>query len=214
MTLPPVRDLVRWIGLPLAGAVVALAAERLLVPGLSPVDERTRQLRQEAQRELERLRRTNSGLEERFRIAVSQLRARQEMEREQFFRLQRYRRFGELGAEIAHLILSPSADTPEEALADGREVKVPRLALDPDRREEWRGLRSELSGMEEAVDPRVYEAFREVVRFVDAHPWPSGEAPAGLAGSGWTEPGVVERWLSLNRALVATTESVGALGGS
>ena len=116
----------------------------------------------------------------------------------QFFLLDRFRRLADVGLAETRVVTASSLDSDLAAARSGR--GVPRVAVDLAAREEWTQLASELEGVREGVDERIFDAYEAVREFSRGHPWPSG-GMAGLQRSDWAQPGSVDQWNSLNKAL-------------
>lgn len=178
----------------LVGVALGIAAGRALWPAGSEAD-REALLRELAEGERERF-------GEMTRVIREQLEAEKQVALSQFFRLQAFRRFAELGLETVWVVpvSGPDAD-PLSTSSGGRETRLPRLSLEPEARRAWRALAGRLEALEEGVDERVYEAFRSVRAFAEESPFPERGALEAARQAGWTEPEVVGRWTSLNRVL-------------
>jgi hypothetical protein len=134
----------------------------------------------------------------------------QAMAMAQFYRLQEFRRLGEEGQAVAWVVPVPAGRESDAiaAAAGGASVRIPRIALDPAARDTWVGESARLSGFDGTVDARIFDAFTEVRDFVSLHPWPTAPGLAGLRGSEWATADIIERWLSLNRALVSRVDAL------
>lgn len=139
-------------------------------------------------------------------LAAAEERCRREAELRmlQALRLMEFRRFADLGGDVALVVVSSRAATPDR----GRQL--PRPLFDAGVRREWSGLAETLAGLQGSVDPRVYQAFEAVRSYVEAHPWPADTDLEAISASDWGRSGTVERWLALNEAL---SSSVTAAAG-
>jgi len=191
----------RSTALLLAGAAIALVGRWLLVGG-SPPDMRDDLLRTLGDRQAVELETIAGAAEAGERTA-------REVALSQFYRLQEFRRLGTEAQVFTWLLPVPEGREGDPlAAASGHAVRFPRIALDPTAREPWTREVEKLADYEGAVDARIFEAYLDVRAFADEHPWPEGTGLAGLRGSDWASPDVTERWISLNRALVARVDAL------
>ncbi|MFQ5678961.1 MAG: hypothetical protein ACE5HP_05840 [Gemmatimonadota bacterium] len=177
-------------GLVALGVALGLAGRRLAGPG-----GEDRLLEELAKRE---------GFQ-RQQVALAEERCKKNAEYTlvQTYRLTEFRRFAQLGQEVAAVLVASSS-----ASASGG-TRIPRVVLDADARQQWAGLTRFLDGLEGGVDDRVFEAYRAVRDFAAAHPWPARTSLAAIARSGWSRT-VLDRWTALNRTL--SSRVTGALG--
>lgn len=146
--------------------------------------------------------RERERLEEATRLIREQVEAEKQVALSQFFRLQAFLRFADMGLETAWVVpVSATDPDPLSTSSGAANARLPRLALDPEARSAWRDLAGRLEALEGGVDERVYETFRSVRAFVEERPFPGEGGLAAARRAGWTEPDVVGRWMSLNRAL-------------
>ncbi len=190
------------IGLVLLGVTAGVAGDRLL-GGPGAADGRGELLRDLSERQDEHLRELTDLMEERNRTE-------QEVALGQYFRLQEFRRFAEIGRDLSWIVPVESEDEDawRSAAARTTGVRIPRVAADPSARADWAGLGDRLAGLQGSVDERAYAAFAELRAFAAENPWPAGESLAALAASAWSRPATLDRWLTLNRNLVSTVEGL------
>lgn len=178
------KKLLGAAGLLVLGGALALVGERVLParggePAGAPRDDA--RLRELYQQQLD--------------LAEEQCRQEAEFAFLQSLRLVEFRRFAELGQDVSLVVVA------SEGSAAGSGTRIPRVVIDPAARQEWMELAGQLSGLEEGVDPRVFETFREVREFAAGRPWPAGTDLASVGRSGWGRSDVVDRWLALNKNL-------------
>lgn len=127
-----------------------------------------------------------------------------------FFRLVDFRDFARKGEEVTLLVPVAAAADRREVMAGGgaRGVRVPRILIDRQARQEWAELGRKLEGLDDGVDERVYAAFEDVRAFVGERPLPQGTDLASVARSEWSGSAVVDRWLALNRTLASRVVAV------
>lgn len=145
-----------------------------------------------------------------MRLAEDRLRTDQRLALAGFFRLADFRDFALRGQEATVFVPLPGTAGRGDVIRAGgaRGVRVPRIVIDADARREWVELGRRLEGMEEGVDPRVFEAFQAVRAFIAEHPLPEGADLASAARSEWSGAAVVERWAALNRNLASRVVAV------
>lgn len=195
--MPTAGRLATATGLLVLGGAIALLGSRALGGGGEDALLREVSERQGAQ------------FEQVSELVEEQLRARQEAALTQFFRLQSFRRVAGAGLEITWIVAGAGDGDPWRALEAGGEARrVPRLAWDSAARAGWDDLAHGLGDLEGGVDPRVVETFSEILDYAAAHPWPDRPDLAAVRASGWSDPPVVEEWLSLNRALQARVDGL------
>lgn len=189
------RRIVGAVGLVLVGAAAGVAAERMIVARAGPAAGAARAAPEGDRAAVD---------PEALARAEEACRREAELRLLQVVRLSRFERFAETGADVALVLVASRAASPD------RGTRVPRVLLDAGARARWTELGGSLAGFEGGVDPRVFEAFREVRGFAAEHPWPSGTDLGPIARSGWDRAEVVERWLALNRRLASRASA--ALG--
>ncbi|MGH7540773.1 MAG: hypothetical protein ACRELC_07230 [Gemmatimonadota bacterium] len=191
------RKALERIGLVMLGAALALAGTRLLSVGSGEGGGG------EGGAERDELR------ARRLQLAEERVRTDMRLALVGFFRLADFREFAQRGLEMTVFVpVSGSPDRGRVLSGASRGVQVPRVVIDPEARGEWAELGGRLDAMEEGVDPRVFEAFRDVRRFLAEHPLPGGADPAAAARSGWSGAAVVDRWVALNRTLASRVVAV------
>lgn len=193
---------IRSVALLLLGAAVALGVRGLAVGG-SPQDARGDLLRELADRQ-------EAAFAAIAGAASAGERTVRDVQMSQFYRLQEFRRLGTEGQVFAWVVPVPEGreGDPVDVAMTGGSVRLPRIVLDPTARDIWSREVARLADHGGTIDARIFEAYVEVRAFVDEHPWPSATGLAGLRGSEWASPDVTERWLSLNRALVARVDAL------
>ncbi len=193
------RKHARGIGLVLLGVVLGFLGHRFLWPGAGGFGG------------------VADGASDRRPIPMEQLvvaeeRFKEEMRLAQagFFRLVDFRRFAELGADLSLVLVASPNATREEVLASatGGEIRLPRIVLDPQVRQQWAELGQRLAGLQGGVDPRVFEAFQSIREFATANPLPNAENLGAVARSAWGRSAEVDRWVALNRNLASRVVAV------
>jgi hypothetical protein len=196
------KKLLVALGLVLLGGALALLGQHLLFPISAREDER---LLAELERRQDLQAQQLSRAEERFKADM-------QLALVGFLRLLEFRRFAELGQDLALVVVaSPGAaqqDALSEAAAAGGGVKLPRVVLDNVARREWSDLGQRLAGLKDGVDPRVFEAFQTVREFATSHPWPTRGDLGTIARSNWARSVTIDRWLALNKNLSSRVVAV------
>lgn len=127
-----------------------------------------------------------------------------------FLRLVEYRDFGERGRAVSLVVpVSGQPDRVDVLQAGARSgIRIPRIVVDTAARRRWATQGQRLERLRGDVDPDVDAAFRELLDFLDRHPLPDSPALSVIAGSDWSRPTTVDRWVDLNDNLVAAAVAV------
>jgi hypothetical protein len=127
-----------------------------------------------------------------------------------FLRLIEFRDFGRRGRDVALVVpVDDQAGRADVLDASARRgIRIPRIVVDTAARRSWAIQGERLEQLQGEVDPDVDAAFGDILEFLEQHPIPNSTALAVVAGSEWSRPAVVDRWVDLNDNLVATSVAV------
>lgn len=127
-----------------------------------------------------------------------------------FLRLIEFRDFGRRGRDVALVVPVDDQGGRADVLdaSARRGIRIPRVVVDTAARRSWAIQGERLEQLRSEVDPDVRDAFEDILTFLEQHPMPNSPALSVVAGSEWSRPAVVDRWVDLNDNLVATSVAV------
>lgn len=173
------------VGLVLLGAALAVVVQRLVIAGGDG-----------GAADAERARRERAAFyQDRLALAEERCREEAELRLGQLLRLVEIERFAQRGLDVSLVLVASRTSSIDRGL------RLPEILFDAEARSEWSELRRSVAGFEGSVDPRVFDAFRDVREFLDGHPLPDRGGLVAISQTAWGRAEVVERWLTLNESL-------------